>query len=284
MLSIGRLKGVLSLKIMVEILEKKLIKLKRLLEEMESVLISFSGGCDSSFLAKIAYDVLGDRAIAVTANSELYADSQTKDSKKIATEIGVNHEIISSKELSIPEFSSNPPDRCYFCKKELFSRLLEIAKKRHFKYVLDGSNFDDIDDYRPGMKASKELDIRSPLKETKLTKDEIRQLSRKFGLFTADKPAMACLASRFPYGTKIREEDLKRIEKSEQFLRDLGFTQLRVRHHGDIVRIEILPGDITSMLRDDLREIIVKEFKRLGYEYVTIDLEGYRTGSMNEVL
>ena len=267
-----------------KIVEDKLKQLKEIIEELESVVIAFSGGCDSSFLAKVAYDVLGDRAIAVTANSELYADSEVKDSKKIASEIGIKHEIISSNELEAPGFRDNPSDRCYFCKKELFSELLEIAKKRSYRYVLDGSNFDDIDDYRPGMKAGRELNIRSPLKEAKFTKDEIRQLSRKFGLYTADKPAMACLASRFPYGTKIREEDLKRIERAEEFLRDLGFTQLRVRHHGDIARIEILPEDIELLLGNDFREKIVKRFKKLGYKYVTFDLEGYRTGSMNEVL
>lgn len=269
---------------MSKVLEKKLEKLKKSLEEMESVLIAFSGGCDSSFLAKVAYDVLGNRAIAVTANSELYADSEVKESKKIASEIGIKHEIISSNELEVHGFRDNPSDRCYFCKKELFSKLIEVAKKQDFRYVLDGSNFDDIDDYRPGMKAGKELNIRSPLKEVELTKVEIRQLSREFGLHTADKPAMACLASRFPYGTKIREEDLKRVEKAEEFLRDLGFAQLRVRHHGDIARIEILPEDIESLLKNGFREKIVAKFKKLGYRYITFDLEGYRTGSMNEVL
>lgn len=267
-----------------KIVEDKLKKLKEIIEELESAVIAFSGGCDSSFLAKIAYEVLGDRAIAITANSELYADSEVKDSKKIAADIGIKHEIISSNELGVPGFRENPPDRCYFCKKELFSKLSRIAEKEGFNYVLDGSNFDDGDDYRPGMKAGRELNIRSPLREAELTKDEIRELSRKFGLYTADKPAMACLASRFPYGTKIRERDLQRIEKSEEFLRDLGFTQLRVRHHGNIARIEILPQDIKSILRNDFREKILEKFKRLGYKYVTIDLEGYRTGSMNEVL
>ncbi len=267
-----------------EVLLKKLEKLKKSLKKMGSVLIAFSGGCDSSFLAKVAYDVLGDGAIAITANSELYADSQTKDSKKIAADIGIKHEIISSKELEIPGFRDNPSDRCYYCKKELFSKLIEVAKKRDFRYVLDGSNLDDIDDYRPGMKAGRELNIRSPLKEVELTKYEIRQLSRKLGLFTADKPAIACLASRFPYGTKIKEEDLKRIEKAEEFLRRLGFAQLRVRHHGNIARIEILPENMESILEDDFREKIVGEFKKLGYKYITFDLEGYRTGSMNEVL
>lgn len=267
-----------------KVVEDKLKKLKKIIEELESAVIAFSGGCDSSFLAKVAYDVLGDRVIAITANSELYADLEVKDSKKIAAFIGIKHEIISSNELGVPGFRDNPPERCYFCKKELFSELLEIAKKRDFKYVLDGSNFDDGDDYRPGMKAGKELNVRSPLREAKLTKDEIRQLSRKFNLYTADKPAMACLASRFPYGTKIREEDLQRIEKAEGFLRNLGFTQLRVRHHGDIARIEILPEDIESLLKNNFREKILAEFKKLGYKYVTFDLEGYRTGSMNEVI
>jgi pyridinium-3,5-biscarboxylic acid mononucleotide sulfurtransferase len=264
--------------------EEKLEKLKEIIKELESAVIAFSGGCDSSFLAKVAYDVLGDRAIAITANSELYADSEVKDSKKIAADIGIKHEIISSNELRVPGFRDNPPERCYYCKKELFSELSEIAKKRDFKYVLDGSNFDDTDDYRPGMKAGKELNIRSPLREAELNKDEIRQLSRKFGLYTADKPAIACLASRFPYGTRIRKRDLRKVEKAEGFLRELGFTQLRVRHHGNIARIEILPEDIESLLKNHSREKILTEFKNLGYKYVTLDLEGYRTGSMNEVL
>lgn len=269
---------------MSEIAENKLKKLKEIIDEFGSVLIAFSGGCDSSFLAKTAYDVLGNRAIAVTANSELYTDSEVEDSKKIAADIGIKHKIISSKELRVPGFRDNPPDRCYFCKKELFSKFSRIAKKEGFNYVLDGSNYDDRDDYRPGMKAGKELNIRSPLKEAGLTKNEIRQLSRKIGLSTADKPAMACLASRFPYGMKIRKNDLKKVEKAEQFLRDLGFTQLRVRHHGDIVRIEVLPEDFKSILKKNFREGILEVFKRLGYKYITFDLEGYRTGSMNEVL
>jgi uncharacterized protein len=264
--------------------EKKLKNLKEIIDKLESVVIAFSGGCDSSFLAKIAYDVLGDRAIAITADSELYANSEVKDSEKIAADIGIKHEIISSNELETPGFSDNPPERCYYCKKELFSGLLEVAKKKGFRHVLDGSNFDDTDDYRPGMKAGRELDIRSPLREAGLTKEEIRQLSRKFGLSTADKPAMACLASRFPYGTKIKKRDLQKVEKAEQFLRDMRFIQLRVRHHGDIARIEVLPEDIESLLRKDFREKILAEFKKLGYKYVTFDLEGYITGSMNKVL
>lgn len=210
--------------------EEKLEKLKKIIKELESAVIAFSGGCDSSFLAKVAYDILGNRAIAVTADSELYPEVEVKNAKKTAREIGINHEVISSEELEIPEFSKNSPYRCYYCKRELFSRLIEIARGRSFSYVLDGSNFDDLGDYRPGMKAGEELKIRSPLREAELTKNEIRQLSRKFGLYTADKPAMACLASRFPYGTRIRKEDLKRVEKSEQFLHDLGFTQIGRAH------------------------------------------------------
>lgn len=269
---------------MSEITEKKLKNLKKRIDKLESAVIAFSGGCDSSFLAKVAYDVLSDKAIAITANSELYANSEVEDSKKVASEIGIKHEIISSSELNVPGFRDNPPERCYYCKKELFSELLDIARKRKFNYVLDGSNSDDGDDYRPGMKAGKELKIRSPLREAGLTKKEIRQLSRRIGLSTADKPAMACLASRFPYGSKISVGALNRIEKSEQFLRGLGFTQLRVRHHNDIARIEVLPEDIEALLKNNLRKKILTEFKSLGYKYVTLDLEGYRTGSMNEVL
>lgn len=263
-------------------IEQKFDKLKQILRSFESVVIAFSGGVDSSFLAKVAYDVLGDKAIAVTADSALY--SEVEEAKEVAEEIGIKHELFFTEELDIPEFSDNPPERCYYCKKELFSKLWEIAKQQGFKHVVDGANYDDLGDYRPGMKAGAELNVSSPLKDAKLTKSEIRELSKRLGLRTWNKPSMACLASRFPYGTHITSEKLSAVGKAEKFLRELGIKQLRVRHHKDIARIEVLPEDMDILLRNHIREKIVEKFKHLGYTYVTLDLCGYRTGSMNEVL
>lgn len=263
-------------------IERKFEKLKRILRSLESAVIAFSGGVDSSFLAKVAYDVLGDKAVAVTADSALY--SEVEEAKEIAKEIDIKHELFFTEELDIPEFSDNPPERCYYCKKELFSKLWEIAKQRGFKHVVDGTNYDDLGDYRPGMKASAELNVSSPLKDAKLTKSEIRELSKKLGLRTWSKPSMACLASRFPYGTHITHEKLSVVGEAEQFLRELGIKQLRVRHHENIARIEVLPEDMELLLKNGIRKKIVEKFKQLGYTYVTLDLSGYRTGSMNEAL
>jgi len=261
-------------------IEQKLEKLKQILKSLDSVLIAFSGGVDSSFLAKVAYDVLGDNAIAVTADSSLY--TEVEEAKEVAEEIGIKHEVFSTEELDISEFSSNPPDRCYYCKKELFSKLWKIAEEKGLKHVIDGTNYDDLGDYRPGMKATAELNVLSPLKETKLTKSEIRELSKKFGLKTWNKPSMACLASRFPYGTAITNEKLSVVGEAEKFLRELGIRQLRVRHHKDIARIEVLPEDMNIFLQNGIREKVVEKFKQLGYTYIALDLGGYRTGSMNE--
>jgi len=265
-------------------IEQKFAELKQILKSLESVVIAFSGGVDSTFLAKVAYDVLNDKAIAVTADSALYPQSEVEEAKKIAEKIGIKHEIFFTEELDIPKFSDNPPERCYYCKRELFSKLWEIAKQRGFKHVVDGANYDDISDYRPGMKAGVELNVSSPLKDAKLTKSDIRKLSKKLGLSTWNKPSMACLASRFPYGTHITRRKLSVIEEAEQFLRELGIRQLRVRHHGDIARIEVSPEEMDIFFKDGIREKVVEKFKQLGYTYTTLDLRGYRTGSMNEVL
>lgn len=263
-------------------IEQKFDELKQILKSLESVVIAFSGGVDSSFLAKVAYDVLGDKVVAVTADSTLY--SEVEEAKEIAKELGIKHELFFTEELDIPEFSDNPPERCYHCKKELFSKLWKIAREHGFKHVADGANYDDLGDYRPGMKAGAELSISSPLKDAKLTKSEIRKLSKRLGLSTWNKPSMACLASRFPYGTHITHEKLSVVGEAEQFLRELGIKQLRSRHHGNIARIEVLSEDLAILLKNGIREKIVEKFKRLGYTYVTVDLSGYRTGSMNEAL
>ena len=263
-------------------LEEKMESLKAILRSLESVVIAYSGGVDSTFLSKVAFDVLGNNTLAVTARSETYPGSEFKKALEIASEIGIKHETIVSEELDIPEFSDNPVNRCYYCKKELFGKLKEIARERGFRYVADGSNFDDLDDHRPGMQAAAELDVRSPLKGAKLTKNDIRLLSKKLGLPTWDKPSTACLSSRFPYGTKITRKKLASVDEAEVFLRTFGIYQLRVRHHDDIARIEIALQDMEVVLRN--RKQIVKKLKELGYTYVTMDLQGYRTGSMNEVL
>lgn len=262
--------------------DEKLEKLKEILNSLESVVIAFSGGVDSTLLSKVAYDVLGDRSLAVTAKSETYTKSELDDAIKLAKKIGIKHEIIETSELSIPEFSSNPVDRCYYCKKELLLKLKEIAKSKGFKYVIDGANADDIGDYRPGMRAVAELEVRSPLKEAQLTKADIRELSKHYDLPTWDKPPAACLASRFPYGTEITAERLNIVGEAEAFIKSFGVSQLRVRYHDQIARIEVSDRDMEKLLKN--RELIVRKLKDLGFNYVTMDLQGYRTGSMNEVL
>lgn len=263
-------------------IENKLENLKEIIKSLESVVIAFSGGVDSTLLAKVALDVLGDKVIAVTARSETYTKSELEDAIELAKKIGIRHEVIVSEELDIPEFSHNPANRCYYCKKELLKKLKEIAEAYGFKNVIEGANFDDTDDYRPGMIAVDEMGVRSPLKEAKLTKSEIRDLSKRFGLPTWDKPSAACLASRFPYGSEITREKLNVIGEAEAFLKSLGIRQLRVRHHDQIARIEVAEKDMDILIQN--RQQIVIKLKELGFKYVTMDLQGYRTGSMNEVL
>ena len=263
-------------------LKEKLDSLKEILRSLDSVVIAYSGGVDSTFLSKVAFDVLGDNALAITANSETYPRSEFEEAVKLAREIGIKHEAIESEELDIPEFSANPVNRCYYCKSELFSKLKEIAGERGLRHVVDGSNYDDLDDYRPGMQALEELCVRSPLKESRLTKDDIRELSKEMGLPTWDKPSFACLSSRFPYGNEITRDKLTAVGEAEIFLRGLGIRQLRVRHHEQIARIEVTEEDMGLLFQN--RKQIVKKLKELGYDYVTMDLQGYRTGSMNEVL
>jgi len=260
----------------------KMENLKDKLRRMGRVVIAFSGGVDSTFLVKVAYEVLGKNVIAVTAASSTYPKTELEEAKRLARLIGVRHIIVNSEETEVENFKRNPPNRCYYCKKELFSRLKEIAKKEKINYVLDGTNYDDLTDFRPGMKALRELNIISPLKDAKLTKEDIRNLSKLMNLDTWDKPACACLASRFPYGIRITKERLDRVEKAENVIRNLGIRQLRVRYHNEIARIEVNKKDMQLLLEHS--DSIVKKFKELGFIYVTLDMEGYRTGSLNEVL
>lgn len=257
-------------------------RLNKLIKGMKSVLIACSGGVDSTFLVKVAYGVLGKNAIAVTAKSETYPKSELKEAIRLSKKIGIKHIIIESEETDIKGFKENSINRCYYCKKELFSKLKDIARKNGIKYVLDASNYDDIKDYRPGMIAAKELKVRSPLKEVKLTKKDIRVLSKNIGLETWDKPSFACLASRFPYHDKITKEKLKIIDRAENYLKKMGIKQLRVRYHRDIARIEVEKDDFSLLLKNSYK--ITNQLKKLGFNYITLDLQGYRTGSMNEVL
>jgi len=264
--------------------EEKLENLKKMISEMGHVLIAFSGGVDSTFLLKVCVDVLGrENVIAVTASSPTYEMDET-EAKKIAQFFGVKHVIIHTNEMGNEKFLSNTVERCYFCKKELFSKLKEIAAEHGIKHVLDASNADDSLDYRPGMKAARELGIKSPLLEAGITKEEIRKFSKEMGLPTATKPSQSCLASRFPYGEKITEEKLKMVAEAEKFLKELGFKVVRVRHHGNIARIEVDKNEIARIMEEGIRKKIYERLKEIGYTWVCLDLMGYRSGSMNEAI
>lgn len=262
----------------------KFEKLKNLLGEMRKVLVAFSGGVDSSFLLKVAVDVLGENVLAVIASSETYPEKERDEAVKLAKSLNVRYEVIQTKELENPDFAHNPPERCYFCKMELFSKLKDIAESEGIPYVLDGSNFEDTSDFRPGAKAAEELGVRSPLKETGLVKEEIRQLSKYVDLPTWNKPSLACLSSRFPYFTEIEPESLKQVAQAEEFLKGLGFNQVRVRHHGQIARVEIEPQEFSKIVEKATKEKIINAFKKFGFIYITLDLAGFRSGSMNEPL
>ncbi len=311
----------------------KLEKLKTLLADTGGLVVGYSGGVDSTFLAAVAHQVLGDKMLAVSARSETYPSREAQEAGRLAEQLGFPHIYIDTSELGIEGYSENPPDRCFYCKSELFGKLIEIAKKEGLNSVADGANADDAHDFRPGMRAAQELGVRSPLKEVGLTKDEIRTLSREMNLPTWNKPAFACLASRFPYGTKITAERLALVEAAEEFLHSQGIHQARVRIHpisaetpptlqldsgqasdlprkggGDaaqeagrktvgrgfqpppqeksayIARIEVNEADLSRFLDETFRQAVVTKLKEIGYLYVALDLQGYRTGSMNEAL
>ena len=265
-------------------LERKLTGLENVLRDMGSVLVAFSGGVDSTFLAAVAHDTLGEAALAVTAISPSVPASEAEEACRLAHQIGIRHEIIETHEMDLAGYVENSPQRCYFCKDELFDRLQALARQRSIAWVVDGCNVDDLGDHRPGRRAASEHGVRSPLIEAELDKAEIRALSKARGLPTWDKPAMACLASRVPYGTTISVEMLDQIGAAEAFLRSLGVRQLRVRHHGEIARIEVDQDGMDLLMRDGNRERVVERLRSLGYLYVTLDLAGFRSGSMNEGL
>ncbi len=264
--------------------KQKYEKLKGYLQDLGSVAIAFSSGVDSTFLLKCAHDVLGDKVIAVTARSCSFPKRELDEAAAFCKKEGIAHIICDSEELEIDGFSKNPPNRCYLCKQELFTKIWKVAKEHGIDHVAEGSNMDDNGDYRPGLIAVAELDVKSPLRYAELSKQEIRQLSKEMELPTWNKQSFACLSSRFPYGEEINIPRLTMIDKAEQFLLDMGFGQVRVRYHGKLARIETDTDGFSIMLSLNNREKIHCAFKELGFTYITLDLLGYRTGSMNEML
>ncbi|MFI5253051.1 MAG: ATP-dependent sacrificial sulfur transferase LarE [Bacteroidota bacterium] len=270
---------------MTESVKTKYESLKSILRKMKSVVIGYSGGVDSTLLVKVAVDVLGQNAIAVIGKSETYPTREYEEAITMVEGFGARYEVVRTEETDDLKFSENPPDRCYYCKTELFSKLSVIAEREQIKWIADGTITDDVGDFRPGMKAKSEKEVRSPLLEANLSKAEVREISRELGLPTWDKGSFACLSSRFPYGQGITKEALMKVDGAETLFRDLGFKNFRVRHHDEkTARIEVGRQEISRLFNDELRAKIVNHLKGLGFIYVTLDLQGYRTGSMNEVL
>lgn len=269
---------------MTSALRAKYDRLLGILKELESVIVAFSGGADSTFLAQAAKDALGDKALLVTADSETYPASELEEARRLARHLGMRHLVIETRELDNPEYARNAPNRCFFCKEELFTRLAPLAQREGAAHLVYGANMDDLGDHRPGMEAAKHMGVKAPLIEAELWKTEIRELSHEFGLPTWDKPSFACLSSRFQYGDAITAEKLRQVDAAEAFVRSLGFKQFRVRHHDRLARLEIAREEMARLWEDGIRDCIVERFRELGYLYVTVDLQGFRSGSANDAL